>query len=235
MNAPVVRVAIVVGLPANVVVRLQARFRDSVLIKSVLLSRKGGFGLETDPVVAAHMVEQFADLATTYEQAAVISLPYHATVGMVDESVAVLHGLGARVYTAPPDDAPWPKVRSKFGMDAMFQDALVQRITACVDDCFPPEPIPVDEIDEVKFELLRGLASHDKMGPNNHSHEDDLWKSRAQGWGSREREAIVRELMAAGLLDRKKNKSAGGKGWVYWIADVKLACATYPKLIEVIG
>ncbi len=235
MNAPVVRVAIVVGLPASVLQRVQARFQETVMIKVVLLTRRGEYQLQNEAVLAAHMVEQFAETATGFEQVAIIVLPYHRTVDLVDDNVAVLEELGARVYRTPPGELSWPTVHAKYGMDAKFEQDLFERISACIDASFPPEPIPVDEVAEVKYELLRGLASHNKMGPNNHSHEDDLWKARAQGWGSREREDMVRELMAAGLLGRKKNKSAGGKGWVYWIADVQLACETYPKLRDVIG
>lgn len=235
MNAPVVRVAIVVGLPASVLKRVEARFRETVLIKVVRLTQRGEYQLENNAILASHMVEQFADLATGYEEVAILVLPYHRAVDMVDEKVALLEELGARVYRTPPAGSSWPKVHPKYGMDPTFEQALLERVGACIDARFPPAPIPVDEADQVKFELLRGLASHNKMGPNNHSHEDDLWKSRAPGWGSREREAIVKELMAAGLLNRKKNKSAGGKGWVYWIEDVQLACTTYPKLRDVIG
>ena len=235
MNAPVVRVAIVVGLPASVMKRVEARFRETVRIKALPLTQRGEFQLQHKAVVAAHMLEQFADMATSFEQATILVLPYHRAVDMVDENVALLEELGVRVFRTPPGMLSWPTVHRKYGMDATFEQTLLERVSACIDACFPPEPTPVDEVDEVKFELLRGLASHDKMGPNNHSHEDDLWKSRAQGWGSREREVIVKELMDAGLLNRKKNKSAGGKGWVYWIEDVQLACATYPKLSDVIG
>lgn len=38
--------------------------------------------------------------------------------------------------------------------------------------------------------------------------------------------------MTAGILGRKKNKSVGGTGWVYWIADVSAACAAYPELTK---
>jgi len=235
MNVPVVRVAIVVGLPVSMMQRVQARFRETVLIKVVPLIQRGEYQLQTNAVLAARMVEQFADLATSFEQVAIVVLPYHRAVGTVDDNVALLEELGARAYRMPPGEPHWPTVHAKHGMDAQFEQALLERVSACIDASFPPEPVPVDEVEEIKFELLRGLASHNKMGPNNHSHEDDLWKSRAQGWGSREREAIVKELMAAGLLNRKKNKSAGGKGWVYWIENVQLSCARYPKLNDVIG
>lgn len=235
MNASVVRVAIVIGLPANVLQRVQARFRESVFIKGISLTQCGEYQLQPKAVLAAHMVKQFADLATSFEQVAIIVLPYHRAVGMVNDNVAVLEELGAHAYRKPPGEVSWPKVHGKYGMDAKFEQDLLERVSACIDACFPLEPITMDEVDELKFELLRGLASHDKMGSKNHSHEDDLWKSRGQGWGSRERGKIIKDMMAAGLLGRKKNKSAGGKGWVYWIADVQLACTKYPKLVDVIG
>jgi hypothetical protein len=119
-------------------------------------------------------------------------------------------------------------------MDSEFQNSLIEQICACLDD-FAPEPEGEDEDDALKFEILRGLATHSKMGENNHSHEDDLWKQRGRGIGPRGRERIVKDLMGRGILDRKKNKSKGGTGWVYWIADVRVACAVYPELARYVG
>jgi hypothetical protein len=230
MTTPVVRVAILVGLPSTVLLRLQSRFKDTVDIRAIALARDGGLKLEPVPVLAGHMVEQFADTASGYEHVLVVTLPYHGTVKAVDETVLLVQEMGASAATMPPGGANWPRIEKGRGMDNDFQRQLIERVSGCIDGCFPPERAEDAELEAIKFEILRGLATHDKMGPNNHSHEDDLWKSRAQGLGPRDRDAIVRALMTAGILRRKKNKSVGGTGWVYWIADVGAACAAYPDL-----
>jgi hypothetical protein len=40
----------------------------------------------------------------------------------------------------------------------------------------------------------------------------------------------VNTLLREGILDRKQNRSAGGRGWVYWVADAKKAIERYPDL-----
>ncbi|HEY2345719.1 MAG TPA: hypothetical protein VGH80_07535 [Xanthomonadaceae bacterium] len=232
MTTPVVRVAILVGLPSTVLQRLQSRFKETVRISSIALARDGGLELEPLPVIAGHMVEQFADTASGYEHVLVVTLPYHSRVNAVDETVSLVQEMGAHASTMPPGDAKWPRLEKGRGMDNDFQRQLIECVSGCIDRCFPPERADDAELEAIKFEILRGLATHRKMGPNNHSHEDDLWKSRAQGLGPRDRDAIVRALMTAGLLGRKKNKSVGGTGWVYWIADVAAACAAYPELTK---
>jgi len=106
-------------------------------------------------------------------------------------------------------------------------DAVIKAI----DTAFP-EPKAEDPDEEIAFELLRGLASHSKMGPNNHSHEDDLWKSRGKKLGPAGRRRIIAGLLTSKILGRKKNDSAGGKGWVYWIDDVAKAKEIYPGLVK---
>ena len=96
-------------------------------------------------------------------------------------------------------------------------------------------PSPPDPDAEVMFEMLRALATHHKMGENNHSHEDDLWRSCGRGLQPNEKNRIVRRLIADGILDRKKNDSRGGRGWVYWIADVNRARSRFPALERFVG
>ena len=85
------------------------------------------------------------------------------------------------------------------------------------------------------FELLRGLVTHAKLGPNNHSSEDDLWKSRGQELAPGDRKRIIKNLLKEGILNRKRNDSLGGKGWVYWVGDVPKAYAVYPELDPWLG
>lgn len=79
-------------------------------------------------------------------------------------------------------------------------------------------------------ELLRGLITHSKMGENNHSHEDDFWKSRGQGMTPKAKHALVMKMKTLRLIRRKKNKSIGGTGCVYWIDDVAEVRRLFPEL-----
>lgn len=229
MQTSIVKVAVIVGLPETVRSRIQAKFKGVVDIRPIPLARDGGYRLDPPPPVAKDLVEKFADAASSYEHLAVIVLPYHGTVDLVEESLQILEGLGSKIYRTPPDETAWPKPSRGQGMDNDFQKNLIAQVCKCLDNCFPEDPVE-DDIETIKFEVLRGLASHNKMGENNHSHEDDLWKERAKGLGPRGRDQIIKELMAVGILDRKKNKSQGGTGWVYWIDDVQKARTTYPDL-----
>lgn len=154
-------------------------------ICAIALARDGGLKLEPLPVLAGHMVEQFADIASGYEHVLIATLPYHGTVNAVDEAVRMIQEMGAHVATTPPDDANWPRIEKSRGMDNDFQCHLIECVCGCIDGCFPPSRADDAELDAIKFEILRGLVTHDKMGQNNHSHEDDLWKSRARGLGPR--------------------------------------------------
>ncbi len=232
MNTPIVRVAILIGLPSTVLLRLQSRFKGSVDIRAILLARDGGLKLEPEPVVAGHMVERFADIASGYEHLLVVTLPYHGKINAVAEAVRLVQEMGTRAVTMPPAEKKWPRIEKDRRIDNDIQHQLIECVSACIDACFPPERADDADLEAVKFEILRGLVTHNKMGSKTHSHEDDLWKARAHGLGPRDRDAIVRTLMTAGILGRKKNKSAGGNGWVYWIADVAAACAVYPALTK---
>lgn len=231
MNTPIVKMAVIVGLPDTVLSRIQKEFKGSVEIRSIPLKRDGGFRLASEPAFAAQLLETFADVASSYKSVALIVLPYHGKVHVVERSIETLESLGSSVCRAAPDQSEWPKVSKDKGMDNAFQQALIDQITRCIDSFFP-EAQAEDDIENIKFEVLRGLASHNKMGENNHSHEDDLWKARANGLGPRSRDRIIKELMNTGILNRKKNKSKGGTGWVYWIANVEKACSTYPDLTK---
>ena len=99
-------------------------------------------------------------------------------------------------------------------MDQEFLDAVLERLREEV----TPEPTPGPC--DVNVEILRGLFSHSKLGENNHSSWDDLWKNRGQGHKSGAKRAIVKELCGDGILGWKPNQSAGGTGKVYWVADV---------------
>jgi hypothetical protein len=227
MNAPIVKVAVLIGLPETVLARIQTKFKGSIEIRSIPLTRDGAFRLGVPPPNAKDLLEKYIDTATSYEHAVAIVLPYHQRVDMVEECLDVFAELGGSVCRFPSKERPWPK--GKRPMDNQFQLELIECVCVCVDNAFPEPPADDDE-ETIKFELLRGLVSHDKMGENNHSHEDDLWKNRANGLGPRGRDRIVKSLMADGLLDRKKNKSQGGTGLVYWVANVQKACDRFPEL-----
>lgn len=220
-------VAVVIGLPAGIRGLLEARFKGHVVVRTILLRQAGGFGLEPPPHVAASLLEKFADEASDYTRVLVIVLPYSSLPDHVAKSATLLGDLGATVLYPRPASEGWPARPPRLDKD--FQDALLRAVERCIDARFP-EPKSKDSDAEIAFQLLRGLASHSKMGPNNHSGEDDLWKSRGKDLGPGERRRIVGRLLDEGLLGRKKNDSAGGKGWVYWIGDVAKARKQFPGL-----
>jgi hypothetical protein len=226
-------IALVIGLPAGLRARLEQQFRDRVMIQSIFLKQDGGFQLQPPPGVAIRLIEQVADKASSqgrsYEHLLVVVLPYASIPEKVLETVSALASLGASILVPKPGNQPWPSRSPR--LDQKFQTELLGALLQVIDQAFP-EPKDADNFDEVAFELLRGLASHSKMGPNNHSHEDDLWKSRGRNLRPGGKERILKSLLAAGLLGRKQNDSAGGKGWVYWIADVNQAKNRYPALAQ---
>ena len=226
---PFERQAIIVGLPASLRPLVEGRFRNHVHIDSILLRQDGSFRLHPPPGHAAQMISEFADQAATYSQVLILVLPYAArqTSSEVTEIVQTLVDLQARLVEPRPGDNPWPSRSPR--LDQPFLDNLFNAICLCIEEIYPKPPQSDGDL-EISFEILRGLASHSKMGPNNHSHEDDVWKSRGKDLAPGGKDRILRTLLNTGILKRKKNDSAGGTGWVYWIADVQKARETFPDL-----
>lgn len=226
-EARAVKVVILVGAIEQVLRRVRQHFGPEPVVRSIPMMKNGHDLLK--PVVARSMLERYAEEASTYEDVIVMMLPYCRVPKEVRDSMDTLAELGAGIIRMKQGTDGCPELRRR--MDATFQEALagviVDRLT----------PLCVDRAEEstVAFELLRGLVSHDKMGPNNHSHEDDLWKNRGSDLQPSQRRRIVRQLMDKGILGRKKNKSLGGTGWVYWIADSGRAFAEFPALEEIAG
>ncbi len=229
--APPCPVAVVIGLPDGVRARLEQQFRGRVIIRTISLKQDGGFQLKPPALVAVRLIEKFADEVSSsensYEHLLLVVLPYVSIPGAVSDTVLALANLGASVIEPKSGNLPWPS-RSR-RLDQKFQTELLDALIQAIGQVFP-EPDKAGFLDQVAFELLRGLATHSKMGPNNHSNEDDLWKSRGRRLGPGGREEVLKPLLTSGLLGRKQNDSIGGKGWVYWIADVAQAKNRYPAL-----
>lgn len=220
------KIAVLVGLPVSVRSRLEQKFKGRLVLKIVPMKRDGGYLLEPPPREAARLIEQFSDLASEYETLTVVLLPYTKIPPEVDEIARLLESFGATVLRPRSMAGNWPAQPPAF--DNKFQAALLDALAEELEGQLPPDDI--DAEDEIVGEILRGLVTHSKMGPNNHSHEDDLWKSRGRDLGPGAKAKIVRTLLGEGILDRKKNDSKGGKGWVYWIDDVAKARARCPAL-----
>ena len=175
------------------------------------------------------MLDQYANAAPSFDQLLVVLLPY--TSGPLPREVVdlaqTLAELDALVIRPQPGALPWPNRAPR--MDQAFLTGLRIALCECIEAKFPA-PLPDAANVEIACDLLRGLASHTKMGPNNHSHEDDMWKARGGQLGPGGRDHIVHWLLREGIIARKKNNSAGGTGWVYWIADVVKAERLCPKL-----
>lgn len=227
-EASAVKVVILVGAIGQVLRRVRQHFGPEPVIRSIPMM-KNCHDLLRPPAVARSMLDRYAEETSKYEDVLVMTLPYCRVHKEVHDSIDTLAELGAGVIRMKQGTDGCPKLEGR--MDATFQEALADVIV----DRLTPFCVDRTEESTVAFELLRGLVSHDKMGPNNHSHEDDLWKNRGSDLQPRQRRRIVRQLMDKGILDRKKNKSLGGTGWVYWIADSGRAFAEFPALEEIAG
>ena len=227
-EASVDKVAILVGVIKPVLLRVQQYFESGPVIRSIPVARNG-YELLKPPAHAKQLLEHHAEEASSYENVVVVVAPYCRVHKDVRNSVDTLADVGARIIRMKQGAGGCPILRGR--MDAEFQEALVTTIVGQLAAFFFD---PAEE-STVAFELLRGLVSHDKMGRNNHSHEDDLWKHRGDGLQPSQRRRIVRRLMDKGILGRKKNKSLGGTGWVYWIDNPGLAFAEFPRLAEFAG
>ena len=227
-RASVDKVAILVGVIKPVLLRVRQHFESGIVIRSIPVA-KNGYELLKPPTHAKQLLEHHAEEASTYEDVIVVVAPYCRVHKDVRNSVDTLAEVGARIVRMKQGVGGCPILRGR--MDAEFQEELVTTIVGQLAAFFFD---PTEE-STVEFELLRGLVSHDKMGPNNHSHEDDLWKRRGDGLQPSQRRRIVRRLMDKGILGRKKNKSLGGTGWVYWIDNPGLAFDEFPRLAEFAG
>ena len=223
-----VKVAILVGIIKPVLLRVQQYFERRIAIRAIPMA-KNSHDLLLPPTLAKGILERHADEAPTYEDVIVVVSPYCRVHRDVCDSIDTLTDVGARVVRMRQGVDGCPRLTER--MDATFQEALAAYIV----DQLTPFCVDPTEDKSVTFELLRGLVSHDKMGSNNHSHEDDLWRNRGVGLRPNQRRRIEKQLMDKGILARKKNKSRGGTGWVYWIEDVGRAFAEFPDLAEFAG
>jgi len=180
---------VLVGLPKQIRAQLESEFRERVTLRAILMKRDGGYMLEPPGKVAVAQIEQYADEASSYEEVAVIVVPYANPPMEVLNSVRLLGSLGAQVSEPQPNTPPWP-ARPKT-MDDKFLAILRVALSAEIARFAPPPPVlPADDRDIV-LNILRGLVTHSKMGPNNHSHEDDLWKGKGQNLGPGERKLQI--------------------------------------------
>ena len=203
------------------------------MIRLIPIKQYGGLRLEPKPHVAAMQINNYSDEALncfgTYTPLLVILLPYISGTmpDEVQQLAITLEELGASVARPKSGEAPWPSRSPRF--DGEFLDALFGAMAESIESAFPAPPQD-DQDTIIACELLRGLAAHNKMGRNNHSYEDDMWKARGNALGPGGRDRIASWLLREGILARKKNNSAGGTGWVYWIGNVAKTKELCPEL-----
>ena len=234
---PVVKIAILAGVIKPVFRRVVQRIEPGLVIRPIFMA-KNDYKLVHPPDLATTILEQHADEAASYGNVTILVMPFFRRSKELQNSVKTLSELGAHVIFMKQGTDGCPTLKGR--MDADFQQQLAAAIVDCIRRLCPAEMVRSNLFSDsteyqTAFDLLRGLASHDKMGPNNHSHEDDMWKSRGVGLQPNTRHGIEKRLMAGGILARKKNKSRGGTGWVYWIADVKRTVSEFPSLRDIIG
>lgn len=192
------------------------------------MRRDGGFRLESPPNVAADQLTTYAEEAGYADAHVIVLTPYVSIPKEVYDVVDVLEELGSTITRAKAAIGEWPPKPAP-RMDEKFLNSLFQAICDDLDRRFPA-PADIDPHREVQLEILRGLVSHSKMGPNNHSHEDDLWKARGRDLRPGEKRDIVNALTNLRILGSKKNDSMGGKGTVYWVDNVATARQLFPEL-----
>lgn len=222
------RIVVLIGLPYQIHTLIEAEFRERVRLHVIRMGRDGGYRLEPPPEVAAQRLEQLAGEAPVYDQLALILLPYAQIPAQVLAKVTEFKKSGAIISEPKPNDAPWPSRPKR--MDKIFLDQLCVAVRTEVARYVPPEEPPADDERQVMLHLLKGLVTNKKMGRNNHSSEDDFWKSRGQNLPSGKQKRIERYLLREKLIARKKNASMGGTGWVYWINDVAKVRSLFPEL-----
>lgn len=228
MQAPIAQVAVIVGHPETTKQSIERHYGGTVTIKHIPSKVAGRAVLAVPYEVACSSLDKHVD-AVGYENAIVIVLPYAQKSNVLETQLQAMEEMGTRVVRVRPNDADWPKLKPPNGGNDFVTD-LSKAVCECIDHHLPQPAAVTDKLEAVKEELLRGLMSHSKMGENNHSHEDDFWKQRAVGLTAGQKSRVLRELLDDGLVARKKNKSAGGTGSVFWVADVPAACKQYPAL-----
>lgn len=220
--------AIVVGIPEALRPLLEKHFKEHVDVRVLELKKDGGFKLKLPPRQAADLLEKFAQWVPDYANAQLLLLPYSRIPDELAVVAADLASRGMSVVEPRANTPPWPANTGR--MDQDFLRDLLNAICGSIESQISPQFEANAEDMDVACEVVRGLVTHSKLGPNNHSHEDDMWKSRGKNLGPGGRARVVDFLLANGILDRKKNNSAGGTGWVYWIADAPEAERLFPTL-----
>lgn len=220
--------AIVVGIPESIRAPLERRLKGVVDVRVVTMKKDGGYQLALPPRQAADLIETFAQWIPTFSTAQLLLLPYAKLPSEVLSTAGLLEELGMTVVRPKANSDSWPA--SPVRMDKTFQDLLLDTICNCIERNFPAAQGEEQDEMVIACEIIRGLVTHSKLGPNNHSHEDDMWKSRGNSLGPGGRDRITDWLLSRGILARKKNASAGGTGWVYWIADAPKAQKLFPTL-----
>lgn len=232
-GAPSRRV-VIVGLPQNLRSLVLAAL-GSAELRFLLASgwASTAFRLVQDPADAVATLEGYAEEAP-YDAHTLVMWPQCSVPTEVNDVVLALADLGATVLRPTPGSKGWPAraappgpTRDRQHVSALCAALDIQRTDQAGrgdDDLFMKERDTVASI-------IRGLASHNKFGPNNHSSEDDLWSGRGANLRRGEKKKILHLLLTKKrILARKKNKSMGGTGWVYWIGDVDAAVAEFPEL-----
>lgn len=230
MQAPIAQVAVIVGHPETTKLSIERLYGGTVTIKHIHRKVAGKPVLAVPYDIACSNLDKYVD-AVGYENAIVVVLPYAEKSQILEKQLQAMAEMGTRVVRVRPDGTEWPNLKPPNGGGNFVSD-LSKAVSECIDHHFPQTAAAADKLEEVKEELLRGLMSHSKMGENNHSHEDDFWKQRGAGLTAGQKGRVLRELLDAGLIGRKKNKSAGGTGMVYWVGDVPAACTQYPALLK---
>jgi hypothetical protein len=212
---------IFVGVPEPVGRRIIHHFRGRGVVRVVQL---GG--------PAAVHLRRFIDEAKYSGVTARLWItPYEPLSAEMARALAEARSCGFAVVELAPSTPGLPATSRKLQWNKTNQDALERVLIQVANEAGAGEEADAASSErDPTARMLKLLHSHNKLGQNNHSAESELFKG--ENMSSSEKRQIIRDLEVQGILASKPNKSRGGTGNVYWIADLALATTEYPEFGE---
>jgi hypothetical protein len=165
---------LVIGLPAKVLRRLEARFRGNPRVDGVLVEagKRGDTRLVPFPGQAVTAVQTFADAHGLGATGRIIVLPYAQLPAELDGELEVLVEMGFSVLRVTAGECGWPVLVPKTGLDQAFQDGLFEAISTTVGGAVekPSEVFGAAEARTAAFRVApNAIDEVDDVAPHRHS------------------------------------------------------------------
>jgi hypothetical protein len=138
---------IVIGAVEGVRRRLEGHLERKARLWFIRLVQRGGYRLEPHPRGAVQMLEAALDYAVEPSKLLVVLLPYAQCPDQVSETIDTLAALGASVLLVSPGAGRWPSRPRK--LDGQFERALLDALTAALDNWLPSIPPPLSVEDAI--------------------------------------------------------------------------------------